>query len=341
MTKRWRSRILGSVQCGCLCIVLGGNAQAALPRGQVSLHADTVKLSDLFSDLEPGQDCDLGPSPAPGNRIVVEEPQLAAIAQQYGVDWQPGLLQVRVVLERRARIVGRDALLPLLREALTGAGAPHNADIALGGNPKLVLPAEMTGPPEVTSFNYDQTSGRFSAELQFDGPLAQPALLHVEGSAVEMVEVPVLAHNLRAGTVLAASDFASRRMRKTRLGDGAVLDVSSAVGLALRHPALADQVMQTSELIRPALVSKGMPIILRLENQGIVLTAQGQALEDGALADRIHVLNTTSRAILVAEVAGPAQVQVDPSSAPVFARGSMGTSLPAYSQANLPPPYTN
>jgi len=339
MMKARSFRLLIGALVGLASAAVGPCAVAAVPRVLVELHSDTVKLSDLFTDLEPGQDCDLGPAPNPGHRIVVEEPQLAAIAQQFGVDWQPSSGVTRVTLERKARIVGRDDLLPLLKTALAGAGAPRDSDIVILGTPKLVLPAEATGQPEITTFSYDPASGRFSADLQFSGSLAEAVTLHLDGSAQEMVEIPVLSHSLRAGIVLAASDFHVRRIRKSQVPDQALLDAAQGVGLALRHQALVDQPIPTAELMRPALVVKGMPIVLRLEDRGIILTAQGQALESGALSERIHVLNTASRAILVAEVTGAAEVKVDPATAPVFTRAGMASSALGYGQSNSTPPY--
>ena len=54
-----------------------------------TLHAQVVRLKDLFDDAGRNADRVLGPGPAPGGRIVVEARQLAAIARQFDVDWRP------------------------------------------------------------------------------------------------------------------------------------------------------------------------------------------------------------------------------------------------------------
>ena len=53
-----------------------------------------------------------------------------------------------------------------------------------------------------------------------------------------------------------------------------------------------------------------------LDSPGIALTAQGQALEAGAIGERIRVLNPVSRAVLEAEVIGPGRVRVAPDASP-------------------------
>ena len=47
------------------------------------------------------------------------------------------------------------------------------------------------------------------------------------------------------------------------------------------------------------------------------LTAQGQAMETGAIGERIRVLNPVSRAVVEAEVIGPDRVRVAPNAFPM------------------------
>src|ERR1700712_816246 len=124
---------------------------AAQPRPLVGVQSGAVRLSDLFSGLEPGQDCEIGPAPAPGGRIVIEQPQLAAIATQFGVDWQPGMLPARVILERKARLMTREEILPLVRSALASAGAPEDSEVSFSTRAALMVPAEAAGRPEIDS----------------------------------------------------------------------------------------------------------------------------------------------------------------------------------------------
>lgn len=311
--------------------IFSGTAFAAQPRASVSIRSGSVKLSDLFSNLETGQDCTIGSAPAPGRRVIIEQPQLAAIAEQFGVDWQPSAAPARVIVERAARSITPAELLPLVRSALAGAGAPEDSDVSLSTYTTLVVPAEDAGQPDIESLDYDHRSGRFTIQLSFDTSAVDPMRLHVTGTAREMVEIPVLAHDMAAGTLVVASDLRTKRIRKSLVSEKTVSTAQDAVGLAARHQIAADSPILLDELGRPLLVSRGMSVILRLENPGLVLLAKGQAIEGGSLDDRIHVLNPTSRAVLVARVTGAGTVQVDPATAPV---------LLASQQSGLPQPYT-
>jgi flagella basal body P-ring formation protein FlgA len=57
---------------------------------------------------------------------------------------------------------------------------------------------------------------------------------------------------------------------------------------------------------------------MHLATGGLALTAQGQAMEDGNLGERIQVQNPASRAVLEAEVTGPGRVRVAPGSQPLL-----------------------
>ena len=319
--RRHARGMLALVAVGSVCLWQIGwsrTSRAAQPRTTVSIKSGSVRLSDLFTGLEPGQDCTIGPAPAPGKSIVIEQAQLAAIAAQFGVDWQSGAIPLRVILERKARSVLRAELLALLRPALVAAGAAPGSDIALSGFATMSIPAEDTNPLDIDQLDFDPASGRFAAELLSDGVGADPVRLRVSGTAREMIEVPVLAHAMNAGSVIAPEDLELGRVRKSVADERTISATQEAVGLALRHRMMAGSTITADDLTRPLLVTRGMPVLLRLQNTGMTLTTKGEAIEGGALDDRIHILNPDSRAVLVARITGPGQVQVDPASTPVL-----------------------
>ena len=318
MSRGWRSALLIATTLAAYMACGAEIVSAAQPRPTVRITTGSVKLSDLFSGLEPGQDCMLGAAPVPGTRLIVEQPQLVAIAEQFGVDWQPGVITSQVVLERGARSITQADLLPQLRSALIQAGSPESSEVGLAGFATLLIPAEIVGPPEVESLDYDRTSGRFVAQMLFESPGIDSVRLRIVGTVQELVEAPVLVHAMDAGSVLEAEDLEVRRLPRSRIRTGPLSTIQDEAGLALRRRMAAGTPVLADDLSRPLLVSRGMPVLLRLQSTGMVLTAKGEAIEGGALDERIHVLNPESRAVLVARVTGPGQVQVDPASTPVL-----------------------
>lgn len=293
-------------------------ASAAAPRSKVTIRGATVRLSDLFTDLQPGQDCEIGPAPAPGKRIVVPTTQLAAIAAEFGVEWQAGAGYQAVTIERAARLVARDDILALLKPALVAAGAPPASTVSLAAFTSPALPADAAAVPEIQTLDLDPQSGRFSASLLFAIPDAEPVTLRVVGRAEQQVDVVALVHPLPAGAVLMASDLQTIPVRSSSVRGDTVGGVQDAVGLALRRP-LADGVpLLRDVLVRPVLVERGRPVVLRLQSAGLTLTAAGTALESGAAGDRVHVVNSLSHAILIGQIMSGADIQIDPGTAPVI-----------------------
>src|SRR6185437_16109147 len=141
----------------------------------------------------------------------------------------------------------------------------------------------------VTQLQYDAPSGRFSAALSLTGDFMPPVTMRLAGRVQETIEVPIATTRLPAGAVLRAGDVHMARIRAALARDDVVREPGQAIGMALRHSVSA----------------------------GLTVAAQGQALDPGAMGERVRVLNPVSRAVLEAEVTGPGQVRVRPDSVPL------------------------
>jgi flagella basal body P-ring formation protein FlgA len=107
------------------------------------------------------------------------------------------------------------------------------------------------------------------------------------------------------------------RVHVDMLRTDVVRRMSDTIGMELKQQIAPGQPIGQGELMRPALVRKGATVLMLLDSPGIALTAQGQALEPGAIGERIRVLNPTSRAVVEAEVIGSGRVRVTPGGLPV------------------------
>jgi flagella basal body P-ring formation protein FlgA len=295
-------------------------ADAATLRTMTTLHGPQVILADLFDDAGAEARRVLGPGPAPGGRIVVEAPQLAAIARQFGVDWKSASKSDRAVLDWPGRPLPREAVMTALREALAASGMDETAcNIDLEGFSAPMVPYEGASHPLVSQLDYDRGSGRFSAVLSVHSDGMEPINSRLAGRVDEMIDLPVATARLAAGTVLRAEDVHAGKV-PTRVAARAVAhDTNEVIGLQLRHQLAPGQPFVLSDLMHPALVRRGADVMMELDSPGISLTAQGQALEAGAVGERIRVLNPVSRAVIEADVIGPDRVRVAPGSVPALA----------------------
>jgi len=300
-----------------IALTLTAATEAATLRTMTTLHAPTVRLADLFDDAGANAERVLGPGPGPGGRIVVEASQLAAIARQFGVNWRPVSPSDRAVLERAGRPLPREDAVAAVRAALVAAGASADCDIELAGFSPPLVPVEAKPKPVVSDLEYDAADGRFSALLSIAGEAMEPIALRLGGRADDMMDLPVATRRLPGGTVLGSQDVHVARVRASLVRGEVAYRPADAVGMQLRHAVAAGQPLAISELVRPSLVQRGANVLMVLESTGIALTAQGQALESGAIGERIRVLNPSSHAVVEAEVTDAGSVRVAPGSLPV------------------------
>jgi flagella basal body P-ring formation protein FlgA len=282
-----------------------------------TLHAPTVRLSDLFDDAGVNGDRVLGPGPGAGGRIVVEAAQLRAIARQFGVEWRPASSADRAVLDRPGRPLRRDDVLDAARSALLAGGASADCDIELAGFTPPLVPFEADPRPVVSDLDYDPNAGRFSAVLSVTGEAMEPIHLRIAGRVDETVELPVTAARLLAGSVLRAEDLHMARVHTSLLRGEIVHRAADAIGMQARRQIAVGQPLAVAELVRPTIVQKGANVQMLLDSPGIVLTAQGQATEAGAIGERIRVVNPVSHAAVEATVIGPDRVRVAPNGVPL------------------------
>jgi flagella basal body P-ring formation protein FlgA len=290
-------------------------AASAMLRPFSPISTDTVHLGDLFSDLGNTPDRVLGAAPAPGARVIVPSTQLAAIARDFGVDWRPQSGSEQVVVERRCYPLPTSQVMQALRLALQEAGAPPDIDVATPGFEPVLIPAGSHAEPHVNQLSYDAPSGRFTALISVAIEGAPEAQLRLSGQAIAMQQALVATRRLTHGGLITPADIRPARVRTALLRNSAVPAMQDAVGLSLRHDVQAGQILTNADLTHPALVERGSLVHMSLDSDGLSLSAQGIAKEEGAAGARIHVENPLSHQVVVAEVTGVGEVRVAPRAA--------------------------
>lgn len=295
-----------------LWLAVAGATQAATLRTMTTLHGPDVYLRDLFDDAGRNRDARLGSGPEPGGRIIVEAPQLNAIARQYGVAWKSVSMSDRAVLEWPGRPLRRDEAIEAARTAITAAGAPEDWAIELPNFSPPVVPFDTTAVPTVSQLDYDRQSGRFTAILSITAEGMNPINTRISGQVVEMADVPVAATRLLPETILRPDDVKIGRVRAAFVQSDAVRSIEQIIGMELKRPVPAGQPLRAADLIRPPLVRRGSIVQMQLQSGGLSVSGQAVAVEAGAEGDRIRVQNMSSRALLTAQVIGPGMVRVMP-----------------------------
>ena len=115
---------------------------------------------------------------------------------------------------------------------------------------------------------------------------------------------------MAAGATIAAGDLETIKVRRDRAAPDAATDAAQLIGMTPRRPLQAEEPVRLGDVQRPVLVHRGDLVTLVLETATLRLTAQGKALEDGAINALVRVENTKSNRVIDAAVTGPGLVAV-------------------------------
>lgn len=287
------------------------------PRPFAPVETEVIRLGDLFEHAGPRAEAALGAAPAPGRRIVIEAPQLAAIARLHGIAWRPLTGQERVVVERPGRPVDREEVLSALRAELVSLGMDAEAEIELPGFAPPLVPMAALPQVVIEAPWFDGASQRFSATLAILGEGMPSQRLRLAGRAVATVPVVVATRRLGTGDVVADADARLIRLRAERIRPGAAARLEDVVGRQLRRPIATELPFMSADLAPPQLVTRNTTVLMVLDAGGLALTAQGRALESAPRGGIVPVMNLASRAVVEGEVIGPGRVRVAIGAVPV------------------------
>lgn len=108
----------------------------------------------------------------------------------------------------------------------------------------------------------------------------------------------VATRTIRAQSVISPDDVA--------LADdtlpGAVSDLRNAVGLETRVTVYAGHPLRAGDLSPPAVVERNQSVRLVFQRAALTIQIEGRALDRGAVGDAIRVMNTSSKATVVAVI---------------------------------------
>jgi flagella basal body P-ring formation protein FlgA len=180
-----------------------------------------------------------------------------------------------------------------------------------------MLPRGVVPEAELTDVSYDPATDKFTALLTLTVRDAPPLVVRIAGQAVAMVDAVVLTQALSAGTVLTQDHVQATRIAASTLRGTAALNASAVLGLALRRSLVAGQPLVMGDLTHPILVARNATVRMVLSAGQITLSAEGTALEDGAMGAHIRVQNPTSRAVVLAEITGADEVRIMANHAPI------------------------
>lgn len=116
-------------------------------------------------------------------------------------------------------------------------------------------------------------------------------------------ETITAARNIRAGSIIAASDLVTPADR-----DG-MRRAFNLIGLEAVRTFYRGQPVNEEGLRKPTLVKRNMIVQMEFSKGAMTISAEGRALERGGLGERIRVMNLVSKRIVTATVSGEGNVR--------------------------------
>lgn len=290
---------------------VAGRAEAAQLQTHVTVEGNYILAGDIFTGLEDDGLGDLVATrllaaPEPGDSLTLSTRHLNQIAFNHGVDWRGVTGMEQVVITRPGRMIRFSEIEPLLRDELDNAGVGIDGDISIevaGRKPRISVPKDSAVLPRIVDFGYDDRSRRFSAVVEVatqDGGYMRRTA--ISGRAVEVVEIPVLAHRLQRGTVIGPQDIAYETMDRTRIRGEIVVEAADLVGMEARRTLSSGRPLRTRDIGEPTLVQRGGRVTMVYRVKGMTLTASGRAQDSGPEGAEVRVVNSRTNTTVMGVV---------------------------------------
>lgn len=291
---------------------IAGSPTPCFANTVVTLHQDaelqraTVRLSDLFVGVPALIDRDIAQAPPPGQQATYDANVLGKLAGNYRLDWQPENAADHVTLTSAATRILTDDIRAALIRKVKDVGVRGEIDVQFDSHaPEMVLPSNQSADFNLANFDYDPVSKRFRCEV-----IAQRNSLPISGHFAVKRHVPVLAHRLEVGTVIASNDIDWIDVPEERLAGNAITEGDQLVGREIRHAVGEGDVIRTNDVSAPRLVTRGTLVTMKIQTPVMVITTQGRSLQDGALGDVIRVINTQSNRTIEGTVTAQGTVTI-------------------------------
>lgn len=301
-----------SVAFGTFVLLVSAKQVMAANLKDISIVRDDIlKLEDIFDGLERNQDFVLGPSPQPGQDMVLNARTLYRIASALDLPWRPSTSNDQVTIRRAATVISFDRIEDTIKAGLRDNGLNADFNLLLSqGAKQIILPDDQPASLDIQSINYNPGSEYFEARLvapSKSNPLRQ---VIYTGRVEQMTKVPVLKNVMRNGNLIRESDVHWISMRSRNVKPDMVMGVEDMVGMTPRRIVMNGKPVLSQDLESPKIVERGELVTLVFQNGPLQLTAKGKALQDGAKGDLIRVSNSNSNKTLIGNVSGPNEITI-------------------------------
>ncbi|MBL4646044.1 MAG: flagellar basal body P-ring formation protein FlgA [Rhizobiales bacterium] len=285
----------------------------------VVVASEIITLGDLFIDAGMHSETAVFRSPDLGKSGRVDANVVALAAARAGLSKLDlaGIQQVEVT--RSAIMITAEDITALLQTQIASRLTIANAiDIDINySDPIWAIPADELSPTplRIVSLNLSTPLASQGGLSRFDVLLVidqgnREQKQRLRGTARAMAQVAVLTRQIRRGEVIKRGDIEISRLPLSRVRRLEVALASELIGFEARRAMRAGVPLSASDVRAPTLISRNDRVVISLQSGRLRISAQGRAVEDGALGDTISVINSQSKRTIDAIVIGRGQVRL-------------------------------
>ena len=195
-------------------------------------------------------------------------------------------------------LVKQSARLPGVELHFSSLTLPTEFEIPKGRVEQQVIPAN----PGVIG------SRHLTLLTRVDGQVVSNLSIPVELTA--LAKVVVAAADLQRGDLLSPDNVSQVAMDITRLKQP-ILNPDDVYGKQLKRSLRLGQALQRNLVDFPPVVKRGDRVEIQLQHGALLLSAVGEARQDGQEGDTIRVLNSDSHREVLCQVQAPGRVSVE------------------------------
>ena len=195
-------------------------------------------------------------------------------------------------------LVEQSLLLPHVELHFKSIALPESYRVPAGRISHQVIPAK----PSVIG------SRRITLMTRVDGKIVSNKTVRVDLEA--LAEIAVVTGSLRRGMVIGRGDVELRYQDISHVNTP-IFNLAGVVGKRLKRSVRLGDPLLEKQVEFPPVIKRGELVVIQLKGHGIMITAAGEAKQDGYYGEAIRVMNSNSRREVVCQVVESGLVAVE------------------------------
>lgn len=317
-----------SLLMGMTFFLLEAHFQTLCAKPRITFHANThatqrmVKMGELadlsgFSLLDRAQVAQLEMIEAPevGASISLTRKALLQKAKlkieaalSYSIEYQA---PPKIEIDRIGFKISAKRLTRYIEDVAIAYGPLGHLKLSKVKVPKLSPLNIPEGATLTLTANAGQIPSRVPVDLELKGGgrvLRRQRLL-VEVDYLQ--DVVVLTNQLAVGSILRKNDLEMIAVNAHKLPPSVIINPDDIVGAKLRQSVGPKIPLRKAWLWIPPLIKRGAKVVMTFRKGNLTISAEGNALSDGAKGDIIQIRNIQSKKTVSGRVIAPNHVEVE------------------------------